>query len=107
MEEWRLSVDRHDELAELQALLAGVELQVGSKERGDERTEAITTVESAGIGFDVYCMFGFANVICESGAVLTLYTDGAVHDRGDVRIGRHDLILTSADGHPLLAKKPR
>jgi hypothetical protein len=105
MEEWRLTVDTDDQLAELRALLGGVELQVGSKERGDERTETIARVESAGVGFDVYCMFGFVKVICGSGVTLLLYTDGAVHDHNDVPIGRHDLILTSADGRQSLAKK--
>jgi hypothetical protein len=67
-------------------------LRVGSADRGDERSELIATVESFGVGFDVYCMFGFVNVICESAVKLTLYTDGAIHDVDDVRIGRHDLI---------------
>jgi hypothetical protein len=44
-------------------------------------------------------------VICESAAKLTLYTDGAIHDVDDVRIGRHDLILTKVDGRQSLARK--
>ena len=58
MDEWSLTVDTDHELAELQALLGGVELHVGSTERGNERTETIARVESAGIGFDAYCMSG-------------------------------------------------
>ena len=102
MHEWRRTVD---EPAELQGLLRGVELQLGSMEHGDTRTERIASVESFGIGYDVYCMFGFVNVICESGTKLVLYTDGAIHDRDDVRIGRHDLTLRNADGRVLLARK--
>ena len=105
MEEWRLTVDMSDQPGELQELLAGVELDVGSEERGDDRTEKIAFVESFGIGFDVYCMFGFVKVICESGAMLLLYTDGAIHDLDDFKIGRHDLTLTNVDGRRLLARK--
>ena len=105
MDERRLTVDMSNQPGELQELLGGVELYVGSAERGDERKEKIVRVESIGVGFDIYCMFGFVNVICESAAKLVLYTDGAIHDLDGVRIGRHDLILTNVDGRQSLARK--
>jgi hypothetical protein len=104
MREWRLTVDVSDQLGELRDLLVGVELQVGS-EGGEVRREKIASVESFGVGFDVYCMFGFVNVTCERGERVVLYTDGAVHAGDDARIGRHDLRLRIVDGRQVLARK--
>src|SRR5207253_6644218 len=53
------------------------ELGCEERGRGDDRTEKIAFVESFGVGFDVYCMFWFVKIICDSGAMLLLYTDGA------------------------------
>jgi hypothetical protein len=105
MDEWRVTVGVSDGPGELQELLGGVELDVGSEWRDGERTERIASVESFGVGYDVYCMFGFVNVICESDTRLVLYTDGAIHDVDDVPIGRHDLTLRTVDGRRSLAKK--
>jgi len=99
MEEWRLIVAEPDRLGELRDLLVGLALPVG------ERTEKVASVDSFGVGFDVYCMFGFVNVSCESGTRLVLYTDGAIHDTDDVRIGRHDLTLRIADGSRSLVRR--
>ena len=99
-EEWRLTVDVSDQPGELRDLLVDVELSLGA-----ESVEKVASVESFGVGFDVYCMFGFVNVTCESGMKLLLYTDGAIHDPDDVRIGRHDLTLRIADGRQSLARK--
>jgi hypothetical protein len=41
-------------------------------------------------------VFGFVRVTCETGTKLLLSTDGAIHDTGDVRIGRHELTLWTA-----------
>jgi hypothetical protein len=100
VDEWRLTVDVSDQPGELQELLRGVELRVG-----EGRPEKVALVESFGVGYDVYCMFGFVKVICESGRKLLLYTDGAIHDLDDVRIGRHDLTLRNVDGRRSLARK--
>jgi hypothetical protein len=37
--------------------------------------------------------------------MLLLYTDGAIHDLDDIKIGRHDLRLTNVDGRRLHASK--
>jgi hypothetical protein len=50
-------------------------------------------------------VFGFVKVTCETGTKLLPYTDGAIHDTDDVRIGRHDLTLRIAEDHQSLARK--